>query len=74
MNDVMTAEVTDLSGGKFKVTYSFAADYDGKLLEFKEGGQTYYVYEVGATSFKTKTTDEKTGMTLYFEITMVGYQ
>jgi hypothetical protein len=55
------------------VEFSFP-DYDGKLIEFRHGGQKYYVTDVGAAQFETKKTGETTGMELFFVITFVGYQ
>lgn len=47
-----------------------------KLVQFKYDGKTYYIFDIdaGLNEFTTKDTDEKTGITLYFTITVVGFQ
>jgi len=78
MNDDVKATVTLNGDGTFKmvldITQETGIHDDLKLIEFKFDGQTYYITEVSATEFKTKSTEEKVGMVLYFEITFVGYQ
>ncbi|MCL2143718.1 MAG: FKBP-type peptidyl-prolyl cis-trans isomerase [Methanomassiliicoccaceae archaeon] len=69
----LKATVTGLPAANFDVAFDFV-DYEDKLVQFKYDGQTYYVTEVTPTGFTTKSTDERTGMTLYFEITFVDYQ
>jgi FKBP-type peptidyl-prolyl cis-trans isomerase 2 len=77
---------TDLKGdGTFDVTFDIDFESSGsgepdeiKLIEIKSGGKTYYITHVydspGSPYFTTKSTDEKTGMMLYFVIIVVGYQ
>jgi FKBP-type peptidyl-prolyl cis-trans isomerase 2 len=64
--------VTTTSPTTFKIDLDFPKN-DGKLIEFKYGGQKYYVTGVGATTFNTKSTDERTGMDMFFVITFVAY-
>jgi len=59
---------------KFNVGFKFPNYEEGKLIKFVSGGQKYFITDVSATGFTTKSTDERVGMTLYFVITFVDYQ
>jgi len=69
----ITSTVSGLTATQFTVTFDFP-DYEGKLIQFVHEGQKYFVTDVGAADFTTKSTDEKTGMELFFVITFVAYQ
>jgi len=80
----MEVKVSDGSSAQ-KFALSFDFNYDGKydtpgtefkLVKFNYAGITYYVtgYDTEAGTFRTKDTIERIGITLYFEITLVGYQ
>ncbi|MDR2867021.1 MAG: FKBP-type peptidyl-prolyl cis-trans isomerase [Methanomassiliicoccaceae archaeon] len=87
-NDRLSTDVSFNDDGtfnvKFTVDHVFTNDTatSVRLVEFKSGGQTYYITDVDEDKtdwyFKAKikdsTTNETTGMTLYFVITVVGYQ
>jgi len=80
MNDYMDVEVT-LNATDFDIEFFIdaVADPTGdptavKLIEFKYGGQRFYITNVDAgVKFTTKSTNEITGMNLYFVITFLGY-
>ncbi|MDR0198580.1 MAG: FKBP-type peptidyl-prolyl cis-trans isomerase [Methanomassiliicoccaceae archaeon] len=65
--------VTTTSATTFNLAIEFSEDQDGRLIEFRYGGQKYFITEFDGTAFTTKNTDERTGMDLYFVITFVDY-
>jgi len=87
VNDYMTVEVTVSSDPtKFSIEFIFDGDKEVvetdpatgavQIIEFKHGGQTYYITNIdeAAGEFTTKSSREVVGMDLYFMITFVGYQ
>jgi len=72
----ITATVSGLTGTAFDVEFGFPDYQNGRLIQFVFEGQKYFITDVdeGTGKFTTKSTDEKTGMTLYFVITFVAYQ
>ena len=82
VNDNMTAEVVSVGATTFDIEFAFVdvvfTDADGnvQLIEFKSGGETFYITNIddAAGEFTTKSTREVVGMDLYFKITFVGYQ
>jgi len=72
----MRSTVTKDTYGDLQVTFEFPDHQPGRLIEFVFEGQKYYITDIDedAGEFTTKSTDEKTGMTLYFVITFVAYQ
>ncbi|MCL2890352.1 MAG: FKBP-type peptidyl-prolyl cis-trans isomerase [Methanomassiliicoccaceae archaeon] len=81
VNDNMTAEVVLLGATTFDIEFAFVdvvfTDTDGniQLIEFKSGGETFYITNIDdvAGEFTTKSSREVVGMDLYFKITFVGY-
>ena len=82
VNHDMTITVSGMGSGKFNVTFDITVtnvpDVGIKLIEFKSGGQTFFITDVGNDFFITKSgtgsRNEVIGMDLYFKITLVGYQ
>jgi len=81
VNDNMIAEVVSSGATTFDVEFTFVdvvyIDADGniQLIEFKSGGETFYITNIDdvAGEFTTKSTREVVGMDLYFKITFTGY-
>ncbi|MDR0334822.1 MAG: FKBP-type peptidyl-prolyl cis-trans isomerase [Methanomassiliicoccaceae archaeon] len=71
----MSSTVTNISGDFF-ITFDFPDYVEGRLIEFVNNGQKFFITDIDETAgtFKTKNTDEKTGMTLFFVITVVGFE
>jgi len=79
---IMTVEVVSLDATTFDVEFTFVdvvytdvTTGDIQLIEFKSGGETFYITNIDETAseFTTKSTREVVGMDLYFKITFVGY-
>jgi FKBP-type peptidyl-prolyl cis-trans isomerase 2 len=79
VNDSMTVTTSVTSATTFTTEFKFPGTTPGpkgeiKLIEFKFGEQKYYVSNVNAADFVTKSTGETTGMTLYFKITVIDFK
>ena len=74
VDESIKSTVSGLTATGFTVTFEFPDYEEGRLIQFVSEGQKYFITDVSATGFTTKSTDEKTGMTLYFVITFVDYQ